>query len=712
MTLDRKDYKSAIPQLEKRISALEKTEKKSLAQFNVLSASLQKEILKREQADLKTNTMMDTITVKMFYQAAVDEPLPDDPNWSETFPDLKANDDGKKIWYKMITYKGGKVLNQSPVAEVQLMQGVFTFVDSVANTNNGNWTTVNGGAIQTGIIKATLTDNYFNLNDGSFQLWSSQTNKGLKWNGSQLQITGEISTSSNFGNQGTVSDTLTTLGEKKRIFYSQPTPPYDKGDMWVNATYNSGGVTYSDDILRCNTAKASGGSFAISDWQLASNYTDDTVANNKADKSAAVTTTVSVYYRSTTHSAPSISTSTSIGTSASTDNAWEYVMPEPKRDRYFYTCEKYVHVDNSVSFSTVRELSSETYASKWVHASDNTYIDGGKLYANSVTATQIKTDTITVGSLYDGADYETAAASHDYTDTQIGKNITVIDADGITVHAENNPGTDYTGINARGFRVVSNAHEVASLGTDGCDVRTPEGITGFRVASCGALQSRSISYALNDQITTTAKTYYIKDISNLTNGSSIIAVFNNFGSYLYSATMTFTKGTSETKTATKNSITITGTYDGDGTFTFKTNTSTAWINNISYDAVCHDTSISLRGKVLTDGSWFTESKKVLWTNSNPTSNFASQTVLANNTELGACDFLEIYWYLNSSGRQFCTRVEFGMDGRLFFYGNGNYGYREVSSSASGVVFDVGHYNNNNTSNGYCIPGMIIGIRKV
>ena len=104
--------------------------------------------------------------------------------------------------------------------------------------------------------------------------------------------------------------------------------------------------------------------------------------------------TVSCYYRSTTSSTPTISSSTSIGTSNNTDNVWSYVIPLPKRDKYFFTCEKYVYADGSISFSTVRALDSQTYASKWVSSSDQTYIDGGRIYANSVTTAQLATDAI------------------------------------------------------------------------------------------------------------------------------------------------------------------------------------------------------------------------------------------------------------------------------------------------------------------------------
>lgn len=55
--------------------------------------------------------------------------------------------------------------------------------------------------------------------------------------------------------------------EKKRVFNSQPAPPYDAGDLWVQGL--------SGDIMRCIHAKASGSSYAASDWERASKYTDD-----------------------------------------------------------------------------------------------------------------------------------------------------------------------------------------------------------------------------------------------------------------------------------------------------------------------------------------------------------------------------------------------------------------------------------------------------
>lgn len=83
-----------------------------------------------------------------------------------------------------------------------------------------------------------------------------------------------------------------TADGKMKVFSTQPIPPYQVGDIWVNATYPADGSTYKNEVLRCQTLKAAGSPFAIADWIKASKYTDDTVANaaqaaaEKAQKAA------------------------------------------------------------------------------------------------------------------------------------------------------------------------------------------------------------------------------------------------------------------------------------------------------------------------------------------------------------------------------------------------------------------------------------------
>lgn len=83
-----------------------------------------------------------------------------------------------------------------------------------------------------------------------------------------------------------------TADSKRRTFTARPTPPYDEGDIWMNATYPAGNTEkdpankkYCNDILRCNAdVHKSTGSFSIDDWELASNYTDNTLAQEAINK--------------------------------------------------------------------------------------------------------------------------------------------------------------------------------------------------------------------------------------------------------------------------------------------------------------------------------------------------------------------------------------------------------------------------------------------
>lgn len=62
-----------------------------------------------------------------------------------------------------------------------------------------------------------------------------------------------------------------TADGKRRVFVRDvPTPPYDAGDQWANATY---GTEYQNDLLVCVKPKKKGETFDIADWQSAQAYT-------------------------------------------------------------------------------------------------------------------------------------------------------------------------------------------------------------------------------------------------------------------------------------------------------------------------------------------------------------------------------------------------------------------------------------------------------
>ena len=75
-----------------------------------------------------------------------------------------------------------------------------------------------------------------------------------------------------------------TADSKRRVFVSQPVPPYEVGDLWVQGS--------TGDILRCKTAKTFQQSYSSSDWALASKYTDDTAADAAQATANANTTAI------------------------------------------------------------------------------------------------------------------------------------------------------------------------------------------------------------------------------------------------------------------------------------------------------------------------------------------------------------------------------------------------------------------------------------
>ena len=66
-----------------------------------------------------------------------------------------------------------------------------------------------------------------------------------------------------------------TADNKRRIFTSTPTTPYDSGDMWIKDL----GVGGTGDIYICQAGRDATESFNASDFIIATKYTDDTVAN-------------------------------------------------------------------------------------------------------------------------------------------------------------------------------------------------------------------------------------------------------------------------------------------------------------------------------------------------------------------------------------------------------------------------------------------------
>lgn len=63
---------------------------------------------------------------------------------------------------------------------------------------------------------------------------------------------------------------LNVANDKMQVFVTQPTPPYEVGDLWTDG----------DDIFVCKTAKTEGQSFLASDWKNATSYAEQIDTTN------------------------------------------------------------------------------------------------------------------------------------------------------------------------------------------------------------------------------------------------------------------------------------------------------------------------------------------------------------------------------------------------------------------------------------------------
>ena len=88
-----------------------------------------------------------------------------------------------------------------------------------------------------------------------------------------------------------------TADHKRRVFVTQPVPPYDIGDLWTQGS--------NGDLYRCETARASG-SYVASDWKKATRYTDDstftafrdgTYATFVTNTNSAISGKITTYYQ-------------------------------------------------------------------------------------------------------------------------------------------------------------------------------------------------------------------------------------------------------------------------------------------------------------------------------------------------------------------------------------------------------------------------------
>ena len=146
------------------------------------------------------------------------------------------------------------IFSKTPI-KVEQEAGVYHFWVGVVNSVDATlqarsmsltygFSTINGRFIKTGRIESADGSTYFDLDDGEI--------------GGRVMFTsnGQHKSLDEFG-----SEVSRQVASRSRVFTTQPTPPYDAGDIWVDGK-----------VLRhCATARASG-AYVAGDWVLGVAY--------------------------------------------------------------------------------------------------------------------------------------------------------------------------------------------------------------------------------------------------------------------------------------------------------------------------------------------------------------------------------------------------------------------------------------------------------
>lgn len=154
----------------------------------------------------------------------------------------------------------------------------YDYAPTLTNEPASNWTTDKDKNKHLGDMFYDSSTGYayrFTLQDGTYswiRIADSDVTKALKEANEAQQ---------------TAKEANEIASTKATIYYEQPTTPYQKNDLWCQGNVQQESTVDDDDtdediahdILICIQSRTKDEEFNQADWTLASNYTDDKVAN-------------------------------------------------------------------------------------------------------------------------------------------------------------------------------------------------------------------------------------------------------------------------------------------------------------------------------------------------------------------------------------------------------------------------------------------------
>lgn len=163
----------------------------------------------------------------------------------------------------------GKFFNIKDQIDSQIVLWLYNGAPSNSTTPTKDWSTDDAKRLHVGDI-------YYNCNEEKAYIWTDEYEWLTADDENLLKILKIVSKESD------------TADGSRRVFFNTPSPPYSKGDVWADYSFNG-------YMLVCQVSRPISASYNRLDWVVASKYTDDTKADEALDSANKANTDLATF---------------------------------------------------------------------------------------------------------------------------------------------------------------------------------------------------------------------------------------------------------------------------------------------------------------------------------------------------------------------------------------------------------------------------------
>lgn len=163
----------------------------------------------------------------------------------------------------------GKFFNIKDQIDSQIVLWLYNGAPSNSTTPTKDWSTDDAKRLHVGDI-------YYNCNEEKAYIWTDEYEWLTADDENLLKILKIVSKESD------------TADGSRRVFFNTPSPPYSKGDVWADYSFNG-------HMLVCQVSRPISASYNRLDWVVASKYTDDTKADEALDSANKANTDLATF---------------------------------------------------------------------------------------------------------------------------------------------------------------------------------------------------------------------------------------------------------------------------------------------------------------------------------------------------------------------------------------------------------------------------------